>query len=154
MSDKPFESRIADLVRRLGTDFDGEILATVSALRRLLATQNVSFTDLGDAVEKLATAGIEEKEMRRIFDAGRAKEREEAMRERAEAQAVFGLRPDGSPDWEAIALHCQRQKHRIESKHHQFIDDMASRLSWSGGLSDKQGKYLISLFRGIGGRIR
>jgi hypothetical protein len=148
------ETKIANLVRRLGSEHDGEKLATVNALGRLLASNNVTFTDLGDAVEKLATGGLEEAELKRVFDAGYAKGVEEAQRERAAEQAVFGLRSDGSTDWEAIALHCQKEKHRIEAKHHQFLDDMASRLTWGREPSDKQGKYLISLFRGIGGRIK
>jgi hypothetical protein len=151
--EKPFESKLADLVRRFGTDFEGEVIAVWAALGRLLASRNVTFTDLGDEVEKLATGGLEEAELRRVFDAGYAKGAADAERKHAEAQAVFGLRPDGSPDWEAIALHCQRHKDRIEVKHHQFLDDMASRLSWGREPSDKQGKYLLSLFRGVGGRM-
>jgi hypothetical protein len=152
--EKPFETRIADLVRRFGSDFEGEIIATWRALKRLLASRDVTFTDLGDAIEKLATGGLEEDAMRRIFDAGYAKRGEEIERERAEAQAVFGLRLDGSTDWEAIALYCQKEKHRIEAKHHEFIDDMSSRMAWGREPTEKQGKYLISLFRGIGGRMK
>lgn len=151
--EKPFENRIADLVRRFGTDFEGEVVAVWAALRRLLASRNVTFTDLGDAVEKLATGGLEEAELKRVFDAGYAKGVEDAERKHAEAQTVFGLRSDGSTDWEAVALHCQRRKDRIEAKHHQFVDDMASRMSWGREPSDKQARYLLSLFRGVGGRM-
>jgi hypothetical protein len=101
---KPFECRVADLIRRLGTDFEGEAVAAWSALKRLLASHNVTFTDFGDAVEKLATGGLEEAEMKRIFDAGRAQGAADAERKHAEAGALFGRRPDGSTDWEAIAL--------------------------------------------------
>lgn len=153
-AEKPFESKVADLVRRLGSDFDGEIVATQRALKRLLASRDVSFTDLGDAVEKLATGGLEQAAMERVFAAGREQGLEEAERKRANAQAVFGLNPDGAPDWETIALACQRSKDRIEAKHHQFVDDMASRLAWSREPTEKQGKYLLSLFRQIGGRIQ
>lgn len=152
-SEKSFESRIANLVRRLGTDFEGEAVATWTILKRLLASRNVTFTDLGDAVEKLATGGLEVEAMSRIFNAGHAQGVKEAERKHAEAQAVFGLNPDGSTDWEAIALHCQRQKHLIEAKHHEFVDDMASRLTWREP-TEKQGKYLLSIFRQIGGRIK
>ena len=69
-SEKPFETRIADLIRRFGSDFEGEIVATWRALKRLLASRDVNFTDLGDAVEKLATGGLAEAEMKRVFDAG------------------------------------------------------------------------------------
>jgi hypothetical protein len=150
---KTFESKLADLVRRLGTDFDGEALATWSALKRLLASQGVTFTDLGDAVEKLATGGLEEAEMKRVFDAGLAKGAENEARKRHEEDAVFGLCPDGSPDWEAVALHMQRSKARLETRHHEFIDKMASRVIWREP-SEKEGKYLLSLFRQIGGRIK
>jgi hypothetical protein len=152
--EKTFESRIADLVRRFGTDFEGEVIAVWRALKRLLASRNVTFTDLGDAVEKLATGGLEEEAMKRVYDAGHAQGVEEAERKYAEAQAVYGLRADGSTDWEAVALHCQKQKHLIENKHHQFVDDMCSRLAWGREPSEKQGRYLISLFRGIGGRMK
>ena len=153
-TEKPFETRIADLVRRFGTDFEGEAVAVWQALKRLLTAHSVTFTDLGDAVEKLASGGLEEDAMKRIFDAGHAKGVEDAERKHAEAQAVFGLRSDGSTDWEAIALHCQKEKHRIEAKHRQFVDDMASRMTWGREPSEKQSKYLLSIFRQVGGRMK
>jgi hypothetical protein len=150
---KTYEQRLADLIRRLGTDHDGEIIATVRALARSLASRGLTFTDLGDGVEKLATGGLEEAQMKRVFDAGYHKGVEDAEHKQAESQAVYGLRADGSPDWEAIALHCQRRKDRLDARHHQFVDDMASRMSWGREpTSEKQGKYLLSLFRQIGGR--
>ena len=151
---KTFEQRIAALVRMLGTTNDGEKIATVNALQRLLASRNTDLTDLGDAIERLATGGLEEAAMQRIFDAGREREREEVERKLAESQAVYGLNPDGSPDWEAMALHCQRHVDRLEAKHHQFIDDMSGRLAWGSEPTEKQGKYLLSLFRQLGGRMR
>ena len=152
--DKPFETRVADLVRRLGSDFPGEVVATVNALGRLLASRGVTFTDFGDAVERLANGGLEEDAMKRVFAAGYARCKAEFDSRHAEAQAVFGLRADGSTDFEAIALHLQRNKHRFEAKHHEFIDDMSSRMAWGREPTEKQGKYLISLFRRIGGRMK
>jgi hypothetical protein len=151
--EKTFETKMADLIRRLGSDFEGEIIATWTALKRLLATRNVTFTDLGDAIEKLATGGLEEAELKRVFDAGYQKGIEDEKRKYAEIEAVYGLRLNGSPDWEAVALYCQQNKHRIKAKHHQFVDDMASRMTWGQEPTEKQGKYLLSLFRGVGGRI-
>ena len=153
VSAKTFEQRIADLVRRLGTDHEGEMVATVRALQRSLASQNISCTDLGDGIEKLATGGLAEAEMKRLFDAGYAKGVEDTERKRLAEEAVHGLKPDGSTDWEAIALYCQREKARLEAKHHQFVDDMASRMTWGREPTDRQGTYLISLFRKLGGRM-
>jgi hypothetical protein len=151
--EKTFENRIADLVRRFGTDFEGEVIAAWNALKRLLASRNVTFTDLGDAIERLATGGLEEAEMKRVFDAGYEKGVEDTKRKFAVEKAVFGQRPDGSTDWEAIALHCQREKGRIRPESHEFVDDMASRMTWGREPSEKQAKYLLSIFRQIGGRI-
>ena len=153
MSAKTFEQRIADLVRRLGTDQEGEMVATVRALQRSLASQNISCTDLGDGIEKLATGGLAEAEMKRLFDAGYAKGVEDTERKRIAQETVRGLKPDASADWEAIALYCQREKARLETKHHQFVDDMASRMAPGREPTDRQGTYLISLFRKLGGRM-
>ena len=80
---KAYEQKIADLVRRLGTDYEGEIVATVGVLKRLLVSQGVTFTDLGDAVERLATGGLIEAEMKRVFDAGYHKGVEDTERKYA-----------------------------------------------------------------------
>jgi hypothetical protein len=152
---KSFEGRVADLVRKLGTDFEQEALAAWGALKRLLASQGASFTDLGNAIEKLATGGLADDQMQRVYDAGRAQGLADAERKHAEAQAAYGLRSDGSPDWEGIALYCQREKGRLkEDRHRQFVDDMASRMTWSREPTPKQATYLLSLFRQLGRRVK
>jgi hypothetical protein len=150
---KSLEARLATLIRMLGTEHEGEAVAAWRALKRLLASHKASFTDLGNAVERLATGGLEEAEMKRLFEAGRAQGLKEAGRARAENEAILGKRADGSTDWEAIANFVQHEKARLEPKHHQFADDMASRMTWGREPSERQGKYLISLFRQLGGRI-
>ena len=75
-------------------------------------------------------------------------------RKQAEEQAVYGQRSDGSHDWEAISLFCQREKGRLDAKHHRFVDDMAARMVWGREPTEKQGKYLQSLFRQLGGRVK
>jgi hypothetical protein len=151
---KTYEQRLADLVRRLGTEHDGEIIATVRALKRSLESRGLTFTDLGDGIEKLATGGLTQGEMERIRDASYAKGLADAERKFAEVQTVFGLRSDGSTDWEEIALYCQREKARVvEAKSREFVDDMASRMTWGREPSEKQGKYLLSIFRQLGGRV-
>jgi hypothetical protein len=156
VSAKSFETKIADLVRLLGSDSEGEVLNTYRALKRLLATQDVTFTDLGNAYEKLATGGLAEAHMQRLFDAGYQKGLTDATRQQAEEQAVYGQRPDGSFDWQAIALFCQREKERLrEDRQRTFVDDMAGRLSWPGREpTPAQANWLLALFRQLGGRIK
>jgi hypothetical protein len=152
---KSYEQKLADVIRRLASDHDGEVIATVSALKRLLASRNADLNDLAGAVERLATGGLEEAHMQRLFDAGYQKGLEDATRKQVEAEGAFGLRPDGSPDWERIALYCQREKGRFkEDRHRQFVDDMASRMTWSCEPTPKQATYLLSLFRQLGGRVK
>jgi hypothetical protein len=155
VSGKSFETRIADFVRLFGSDSEGEALAAFGALKRLLKAHDVSFTDLGNAIEKLATGGLADDQMQRLFDAGYQKGLEDATRKQLEAEGAFGLRPDGSPDWERIALYCQREKGRLkQDRHRQFVDDMASRMTWSREPTPKQATYLLSLFRQLGGRVK
>jgi hypothetical protein len=139
----------------LGTEHEGEILAAHGALKRLLASHGASFTDLGDAVEKLATGGLEEAEMKQIFDAGRAEGARDAERKHTESEAVFGKRSDGSTDWEAIALYCQRELSRLkDAKEREFVNDMAARLTFPGREpTEKQAQWLLAIFRRLGGRI-
>jgi hypothetical protein len=151
---KTYEQKLADLIRRLGSDHDGEVVAAVHALRRSLASRGLTFTDLGDGVEKLASGGLTQTAMEQIRDAAYARGVADTEREHAKAETIYGLHADGETNWEAIALYCQRQKRRLDARHHQFIDDMSSRLTWGGApSSEKQGRYLLSLFRQIGGRL-
>ena len=151
---KSFETRIADFVRLLGSNSEGEVLAAHGALKRLLVSRGVSFTDLGDEIERLATGELEQAEMQRVFDAGYSKGLANSTRKRADELTDCGQRLDGSNDWEAISLFCQREKAHLEARHHQFIDDMAGRLVWGREPTPKQGTYLLSLFRKLGGRMK
>jgi hypothetical protein len=150
---KTYEQKLGDLVRLLASEHDGEVIATAHALKRLLASRDADFNDLANAIEQLATGGLEEAALKRVFEAGRQKEREEIARARAESESAFGLKPDGTKDWEGIALYVQREKARLDPRHHQFVDDMAGRMTWGREPSERQGQYLISFFRQLGGRI-
>jgi hypothetical protein len=154
MTTKTYEQRLADLIRLLASDQDGEALAATRALGRLLASRDASFNDLGAAVEKLATGGLEEAEMKRIFDAAYAKGREDVTRQQFAADGVYGLRPDGSHDWERIALFCQRENARLKPNEKTFVDDMAGRLTFPGRQpTEKQSAWLLAIFRRLGGRL-
>jgi hypothetical protein len=153
-ANKSFETKIANFIRLLGSDSEGEVLAAHGALKRLLASRGVNFTDLGDGIERLATGGLEQAEMQRVFDAGYSKGLADSTRKQAEELAVYGQRLDGSNDWEAISLFCQRERARLDAKHHQFVDDMAGRLVWGREPTPKQATYLLSLFRQLGGRVK
>jgi hypothetical protein len=60
---------------------------------------------------------------------------------------------DGKLEWTEVALFCQREKHRLPERHHEFIDDMASRTVYGREPTPNQHKYLHSLFHKLGGKI-
>ena len=60
---------------------------------------------------------------------------------------------DGTLEWTEVARYCQRQKHRLPEKHHEFIDDMASRTVYGREPTPRQHQYLHSLFYKLGGKI-
>jgi hypothetical protein len=148
------EAKLAKLIRMLGTEHEGEALVAWRKLGNLLAANSASFTELGDAVEKLANGGLEEGAMKRVFDAGYQKGLLEAERRHTEDEAVFGKRPDGSYDWLAMALYCQRNPNRLKNDWERgFVNDMAARLSAGRDPTAGQVPYLLAAFRRLGGRI-
>lgn len=155
MAEKSLEQDIARLIRMMGSDHDGERLNAVRALGRLLAANSVTFTDLGDGIEKLATGGLEESVMQRCFDEGRRTEREEIACKHVEGEALLGKHPDGSYNWPAILRFCQREQARIrDQKSAEFIADIAPRLLYSGREpSLKQGEWILGVFAKLGGRV-
>ena len=60
---------------------------------------------------------------------------------------------DGKPEWNDVALFLQRNKIRLDVKHHKFVDDMASRTVWGREPTERQHKYLHSFFFMLGGKI-
>jgi hypothetical protein len=146
--------KLARLLRRLGPGTtDGEIVATVYAMRSLLDKNGADFHDLTARIETPAS-GLHLEEMEELYSVAYAQAKQDLQQKRAKALAACGMRADGSQDWEAIAVYCQRRKTRLLPKHHEFIDDMAASMTWGREPSERQGKYLLSLFRQIGGKMR
>jgi hypothetical protein len=57
-----------------------------------------------------------------------------------------------APNELEIARFLQREKHRLSTQHHEFIDDMVAHLE-RPKLTPKQQEYLHSLFYKLGGEI-
>jgi hypothetical protein len=148
------EEKIACAIRMLGSDEDGDVIAAVHGLNRLLASAGTDLHGLATGIEKLGKmngSGLSKAEMEKVFSAGYAKGVEDTENK---LHGIDDFRAaDGKPAWEAVSLYCQRNKDRLAAKHHEFIDDMASRTAWSREPTEKQHKYLHSLFFKLGGRI-
>jgi hypothetical protein len=149
-------SRLGDVICRLASTSDGEIIATAFALQRLLEAYGV---DIHVLVEHLENGGglsdaTKEKvwiEVEQAFNEGYA----EGVRAAESKQHGTGAfrNTDGTLEWGEVALFLQREKHRLPPKHHEFIDDMASRTAYGREPTPKQHQYLHSLFYKLGGKI-
>jgi hypothetical protein len=150
------ESRLAQLIRLTCSDREGEVISAIHAIvRTLKAAGTDKIHALADRVEKLIEKpngnAFNEAEARRLYNDGYAAGVRATENKHHGPCDSHGT--DGKPSWEDVALFCQREKHRLDARHHEFIDDMASRSAWGREPTEKQHKYLHSLFFKLGGKI-
>jgi hypothetical protein len=148
--DEHHGSRLGDVIRRLGSASDGEIIAAVHAMRRILESAGADIHGLAEHVEN-PNGHVNEADLKRVFDEGYAMGVQDAQNKQHGLDDFRNT--DGKPAWPSVALFCQRNKDRLDSKHHTFVDDMASRTAWGREPTEKQHKYLHSLFFKLGGKI-
>jgi hypothetical protein len=150
--DEHHGSRIGDIIRGLATDNTGEMVARMRGLYRILSSAGCDFHDLAEHIEASNGHNVTEADLKKVLDTGYA------MGVRDTENKLHGahdfVSADGKPPWEAVALFLQREKIRLDSKHHQFVDDMASRTVWGREPTERQHKYLHSLFFKLGGKIK
>src|SRR5262245_17065079 len=114
---KTLEERIADCICMLGSDKDGDVVAAAGALKRVLHSAGTDLhglahgiRNLGKAEEKAAEMLAQEK--KRIWDAA-----VQHTENRLHGADDF-ISADGKPTWQSVALYCQRNKRRLDAKHH------------------------------------
>ena len=134
------------VIRLLASDKDGEIIAAVHALKRVLESAGTDLNGLAHGVENLGK-GVSNEERRKIWDAA-----VEHTENRLHGADDF-IDSSGKPTWQSVALYCQRNKQRLAPKHHEFIDKVAAQVPWDREPTERMHKYLFSLFLQLGGRI-
>ena len=147
--------RLAGCIRLLSSTRDGEVAAAMQAVQRILQTKGIDIHALADRIESGGISEAYKQEVRAQIANARASGYVEGVKAAQARQHGSGdfHNADGSPDWRAIAMFCQRNKGRLANKHHDFIDDMAARTVWNREPTEKQHKYLHSLFFKLGGKI-
>jgi hypothetical protein len=150
-------SKLGDLIRLLSSNNDGEVIAAVRAMQRTLESCGADIHALADHVER-ANGSLSEADKQKInaaIEAARLEGYAEGVTATESRQHGTGAfrNTDGSFDWSEVALFVQRQKHQLDAKHHQFVDDMASRTVYGREPTPNQHKYLHSLFYKLGGKI-
>ena len=148
---KTIDEKLGDLVRRLASNHNGEIIATVCALKRTLKSNGRDLHDLAVRIEK---PDLTDGEMQKIFDAGvevGIRSAEAVQHGDGEFRAV-----EGTPPWEDIAVWLQRHDDchgRLNERERDFVNQMAERVLRREP-SERQARWLLGIFRRLGGRIR
>jgi hypothetical protein len=152
---EPIAKKIARLFRLLGSDQDGEVLASVAAMKRLFAAERLSFHDIATVIEncngEIEELKYSETEVAVIFARGVEKGREEEARKKDQIVPTDYYDADGQPRWDAIATFCQKNHERLRPSEQKFIDDMVANTMWRSP-TEKQGRWLLTIFLRLGGR--
>lgn len=140
--------RLASLIRMLGSDRDGEVLAAVAAIGRALATADSDFHGLAEALGS-GNGRIPEADMQRLFDAGY-----KAGLEQGRARAAQNARPEtfrkaSALSWREIALRCSKLEPLLHEREKQFVAAMTLR---SRPLTARQAEWLAAIYLRLGGK--
>ena len=150
-------AKLGKPIRLLASNSQGEAFAALCAIARLLEAYRLTFHELADHVEN-GGGGLSEADKQKInaaIEDARIEGYAEGVAAAESKQHGTGAfrNTDGALEWTEVALYCQREKQRLPSKHHEFIDDMASRTVYGREPTPKQHQYLHSLFFKLGGKI-
>jgi hypothetical protein len=130
--------KIQKLIRLLSSPNDGEALAAVHALQRVLREEGTDIHELAARIE-----GLSQAEMQKLFDAGFQKGKSVAT----------AAAPDFSnvgPSFYAMASEIKHKgEGRLTLKEAQFVDDM-TRWCARREPSEKQAKWLHAIYCRIG----
>jgi hypothetical protein len=148
-------SRLGEVIRLLSSNSDGEVVSAVHAMLRLLQSCGA---DIHALVEHIENGGLTEDDKQKIcteIENARAIGYAEGVKAAEAKQHGTGAfrNTDGKLEWSEVALYLQREKGRLDPKHHDFVDDMASRTVYGREPTPKQHQYLHSLFYKLGGKI-
>jgi hypothetical protein len=150
-----FPERLGQLVRMLSASNDGEALSTARSLGRILKSNNRDFNWLAETVEHHNTnhngKALSEAEMRQLYDAGFA-DGFRIAEEKLHGSLDFRGIDECDLDWHEIALWVQKRDERLSDREREFVDSVAGQTVYREA-SEKQQKWLKSIFLRLGGRL-
>jgi hypothetical protein len=142
-------AKLGNVIRRMSSSSDGEIVAAVHAMLRLLASCGADIHTLAERIEK---GGMSEKYRDEVR--AQIKKAHEVGYEKGVRAAEARFRPDGKLEFSEVALFVEREINRLPPDKHEFIHKMAFYARQELEPSPKQGKFLFDLFvQYLGGKI-
>jgi hypothetical protein len=92
-------TKIGKLVRLLGSDRPGEVVAAAAALKRALAASGRDLHDLAATVES-------------------------GLRQEPPTPRAWGPAAPAADNWQSMAWFCHHHRHRLPEHHRQFVEDL------------------------------
>lgn len=132
----------------LASERDGEVVAAAHAVVRVLKSTGKDIHALAEHTERMNGGGLSEAEMKKIYDAGY----DAGVRAVENKQHGDFHNVDGLPSWHETSLFCQQHSDRLRGRELAFVNDMAARTVWCEP-TEKQAKWLRSIFHRLGGRL-
>jgi hypothetical protein len=146
--------KLANLIRRLSSDQDGEVIATARALIRTLNSIGADMHDVAACVERAGNGALAENEMQEIYHAG-IKEGARLAIQKMQAQMAHSSPQRLMPQFPSatdMALYCYQHLNRCNEWETEFASNMAV---WTRRrpLTVKQQARLEELFIKLGGKL-
>jgi hypothetical protein len=140
----------------LSSEYEGEVLSAVAAMKRLFAAEGLAFHDIATVIEN-CNGEIEElkysdSDAEIIFARGVEKGRAES-RGRSLSTSYFD--EDGEPRWAEIAKFCHEHPalRGLKPNEQEFIDELQTKLRWRSP-SRAMGGFALSIFWKLGGSLK
>jgi hypothetical protein len=146
----PIAPRLANFIRLLASNRDGEVVAAARALVRTLQGIGADIHDVAARIEH-SNGTLNEAEMQEIYDAG-IKEGTRRVEQKMRSQAGHGAPTPQFPAPATMALYCYQRVDRLNEWEQEFATNM---MNWvrHRSLYPKQRDKLEQLYIKLGGRI-
>jgi hypothetical protein len=147
--------KLANFIRLLASDKDGEVVAAAHAMVRVLSTMGSDIHDLADRIEHSSNGALNEHEMQEIYDAG-IKEGvprvEQKMRTQGTSSPLRSAPQPQFPSAQDMAFYCYQRIGFCNEWETEFATNM---VSWTKHrpLTAKQQARLEGLFLKLGGKL-
>ena len=122
------------LIPRLASDSDGEIVATVNAIARTLKSNGADLHDLAAALETNS----------RNNNSGGSYTYQEKPKSKP--------KPEPTNKWREVLNFCMENMDWLSEREQTFVSDMDGNLKKWGSPTEKQGNWLMSIYRQLGGQ--
>jgi hypothetical protein len=151
----PIAPKLANLIRRLASDKDGEVVATARALVRTLNSFGADIHDVAERIEHSSNGALNESEMQEIYNAGITaglRQAEQKLRSRAYQNTLQ------MPPAHDMAMFCYQHRDQLREPNEkfderEFILNMVSLSRRGVPLSEKRQRCLEGIYLRLAGRI-